>query len=195
MFLDGVATGFVEGIHQIEVIPNLCRSQRMEAHVRPFGKNALAMLSKLQEANSGDHGVNLSLKFTQHAFGFSPGGWFAEQFRSAIEIHQGVGADDDGIGKLLRHGAGFAVGVDLRHFPSRQLFVMNFVSGTGDDLKVGYDLAEQFHPAGGGRCQNESVRFHTSERAGGSVAESPRETNILVFPRPGREYPPSNLHA
>lgn len=98
--------------------------------------------------------MNATLQFTQHPRGILAVRRFAEQFGIAIQIDERIRAEHEAVGKFFGDNAGFAIGVDLGHLPSRELFVVDFRRIARDDLEVGDELVQQFLSAGGSGGQN-----------------------------------------
>ena len=146
MVLDGVGASLVRWIDECKITPDLFRVKRPEIDVRAFGESALPVDSEVDQTNARDDLVGFSLKFGEHRPGLIAGGRFAESLMA--EAHEGIGSEHKEVRVLLCDRACLAIRIELANLVRRELLVLQFRDGTGDDLKSPAHLAQQIAASG-----------------------------------------------
>ena len=101
---------------------------------RRHGKQPLPMRAEANQTNPGHHFVRAALEFGQHPMGLIQVTGFAENF--CAKANDRVGRDDECVRMLLGDAAGFAISIDLANFPRSQMFGVDFLDLSRDDLKL-----------------------------------------------------------
>ena len=103
------------------------------------------MRVKMNQADAGDNLVRPSLQSRQHAARVCEVDRFAHDF--VIEKDEGVRAEHERVRMFFGDDARLTMRVELAEFPRRQMFVRHFRHIAGDDLKIQFQLPQQFRAA------------------------------------------------
>lgn len=148
VFLRGVGSGFVQGIHAGEVGVEVHFFEGAEFDAGCFNETHHLFAIAVHEADAGEDFMDAAAERLQHGTRFREIGGFAEG--AVVEGDDGVRAEHEAVGKAGGDFEGLALGVDQAKFPCGKFRIREFFDIRGPYFKRDTRLGEKFAAPGRG---------------------------------------------